>query len=84
MLGAFLVTVTGLGSLNWTPHELITFSKVVKRQEKVYNYHSRSINWDYVEEELRKAGIDRSSQQIKGLYRQLRENPESGIESLRS
>ncbi len=78
------VTFTGLGSLNWTPHELITYSEVFKRQENVYNYHSRIIDWDYVEEELRKAGIDRSSQQIKRLYRQLRENPESGLESLRS
>jgi hypothetical protein len=78
------VTFTGLGSLNWTPHELITFSEVFKRHENVYNYHSRSIDWDYVEEELRKAGIDRSSRQIKGLYRQLRENPESGLGSLRS
>ena len=42
------------------------------------------MDWDYVEEELRKAGIDRSSKQIKGLYRQLRENPEFGLESLRS
>lgn len=78
------VTFTGLGSLNWTPHELITFSEVFKRHENVYNYHSRSIDWDYVEEELRKAGIDRSSNQIKDLYRKLRENPESGLESLRS
>ncbi len=78
------VTFTGLGSLNWTPHELITFSEVFKRHENVYNYHGRSIDWDYVEEELRKTGIHRSSKQIKGLYRQLRENPESGLESLRS
>jgi hypothetical protein len=78
------VTFTGLGSLNWTPHELITFSEVFKRHESVYNYHSRSIDWDYVEKELRKAGIDRSSKQIKGLYRQLCENPEFGLESLRS
>jgi hypothetical protein len=78
------VTFTGLGSLNWTPYELITFSEVFKRHENVYNYHRRSIDWNYVEEELRKGGIDRSSKQIKGLYRQLRENPESGLESLRS
>jgi hypothetical protein len=78
------VTFTGLGSLNWTPHELIAFSEVFKRYKNVYNYHSRSINWNYVEEELRKAGIDRSSEQIKRLYQQLRGNPESGLESLRS
>jgi hypothetical protein len=43
-----------------------------------------ALTGDYVEEELEKAGLSRSSKQIKGLYRQLRENPESGLESLRS
>ncbi len=78
------VTFTGLGSLNWTPNELIMFSEVFKRRRNVYSYHSRSIDWDYVEEELRKAGIDRSSKQIKHPYQHLRENLQSGLESLRS
>jgi hypothetical protein len=38
------VTFTGLGSLNWTPYELIMFSEVFKRYENVYNYHGQSID----------------------------------------
>ena len=54
------VTFTGLELLNWTPHKLIIFSEVFKHHKNVYNYHGQSINWGYVEEELRKAGIDKS------------------------
>src|SRR5205814_9987375 len=43
------VTFTGLGSLNWMPYELITFSEVFKCHENVYNYHCQSIDWNYVE-----------------------------------
>jgi hypothetical protein len=37
-----------------------------------------------VEEELRKNGVDKTSVQIKSLYKNLAEDPESGLESWRS
>ena len=37
-----------------------------------------------MEEELRKAGINKSSERIRHLYRQICKHPESGVESLRN
>jgi hypothetical protein len=47
-------------------------------------YGAGEIKWDFVEEELRKNGVDRSRVELKSLYKNLSEDPESGLESWRS
>jgi len=62
---------------------VLTFREVSKRQDNVYSL-TQGVDWNYVEEELRKAGINKSSERIRNLYRQICKHPESGVESLRN
>jgi hypothetical protein len=72
-----------LGRVNWRPDEIIAFMHLFRCHEsKVYGVHK--IQCDFVEEELRKNGVDKSSRQINSLYRNLSDDPESGLESWRS
>ena len=73
----------GLLYFDWTPEEVLAFRDVFQAKDRVYGCLGRGVDWKYVEEELRKAGIVKSSTRIKYLYKQMCSNPESGMESER-
>ncbi len=73
----------GLSYFDWTPEEVLVFRDVFKAKDRVYCL-SRGVDWNYVEEELRKAGVVKSSTRMKHLYKQMCSNPESGMESERN
>ncbi|KAL9635796.1 MAG: hypothetical protein Q9204_002490 [Flavoplaca sp. TL-2023a] len=73
----------GLSYFDWTPEEVLAFRDVFRAKDRVYGCLGRGVDWKYVEEELRKAGIVKSSTRIKHLYKQMCSNPESGMESER-
>ena len=56
----------------------------VFRRHESKAYGAGEIQWDFVEEELRKNGVDKARVQLKSLYKNLAEDPESGLESWRS
>ncbi len=77
------MSLYGLGRANWNPDKIIAVMHLFRRHEsKVYG--AGEIQWDFVEEELRKNGVDKTRVQIKSLYKNLAEDPESGLESWRS
>ena len=59
-----------------------TFREVFKRQDNVYSL-TQGVDLNYVEEELRKAAINKPSERIRYLYRRICKHPESNVESLR-
>jgi hypothetical protein len=73
----------GMGRANWSPDEIIAVMDLFRHHESKA-YGAGEINWDFVEEELRKNGVDRSRVELKSLYKNLSEDPESGLESWRS
>ncbi|KAL8919231.1 MAG: hypothetical protein Q9208_006892 [Pyrenodesmia sp. 3 TL-2023] len=63
--------------------KVLVFRDVFQAKDRVYGSLGRGVDWKYAEEELRKAGIVKSSTRIKYLYKQMCSNPESGMESER-
>jgi hypothetical protein len=73
----------GLGRTNWSPDEIIAVMDVFRHHESKA-YGAGGIQWDFVEEKLRKNGVDKTRMKLKSLYKSLAADPESGLESWRS